>query len=82
MDASSARYERQVRKAQRSRKADYTVAAASTIDLDLVKENMLGLIDRLRTHYAELAQQEVTDDQTVRAQRLMEYLKENASGIA
>ena len=76
-----ARYERQVRKAQRSRKADYTVAAASTIDLDLVKENMLGLIDRLRTHYAELAQQEVTDDQTVRAQRLMEYLKENASGM-
>ena len=70
-----------MRKAQRSRKADYTVAAASTIDLDLVKENMLGLIDRLRTHYAELAQQEVTDDQTVRAQRLMEYLKENASGM-
>ena len=76
-----ARYERQVRKAQRSRKSDYTVAAASIIDLDLVKENMLGLIGRLRTHYEELARQEVTDDQTLRARRLMDYLKENASGM-
>ena len=76
-----ARYERQVRKAERSRKGDYKVAAAAIIDLDLVKENMLGLMSRLRDHYAELAAQEVAADQTQRTQRLLDYLKENASGM-
>ena len=76
-----ARYERQVRKAERSRKGDYKVAAAAIIDLDLVKENMLGLMGRLRDHYAELTAQEVAADQTQRTQRLLDYLKENASGM-
>ena len=76
-----ARYERQVRKAERSRKADYKVAAAAVIDLDLVKENMLGLMGRLRDHYAELSTQRDGSDAAQRTQRLLDYLKENASGM-
>lgn len=76
-----ARYERQVRKAERSRKGDYKVAAAAIIDLDLVKENMLGLMSRLRDHYAELTAQETAVNLAQRTQRLLDYLKENASGM-
>ena len=76
-----ARYERQVRKAERSRKGDYKVAAAAVIDLDLVKENILGLMSRLRDHYAELSTQRTGEDAAERTQRLLDYLKENASGM-
>ncbi len=76
-----ARYERQVRRAERSRKADYKVAAAATIDLDLVRENIRGLVTRLRDHYAELAAQRDGSDAAQRAQQLLDYLKENASGM-
>ena len=41
-----ARYERQCARRSAAARLTTTVAAASTIDLDLVKENMLGLIDR------------------------------------
>ena len=80
-DRKQAKYERQVAKAQRSRKADYVVAAASIIDLDLVKDNMLNLMLRLKEHYAERTAQEAQEDKAQKAQRLMDYLKENASGM-
>jgi oligopeptide/dipeptide ABC transporter ATP-binding protein len=75
------KYERQVRKAERSRKADYKVAAPSIIDLELVKENVLGLIERMAALYAARAEQELTDDKAAKTQRVLDYLKENASGM-
>lgn len=76
-----AKYERQVRRAERSRKADYKVAAPTIIDLELVKENMLSLMERLAELYAARAAQEATDDKAAKTQRLLDYLKENASGM-
>ena len=76
-----ARYERQVRKAQRSRKGDYTVAAASVIDLELVKSNIQGLVDRLREHYRQLSAEVAEAELAQGTQRLLDYLKENASGM-
>ena len=48
---------------------------------DLVKENILGLMSRLRDHYAELSTQRTGEDAAERTQRLLDYLKENASGM-
>ncbi len=74
-------YEKQVQKAQRSKGDDYTVAAPSIIDLDLVKENILGVMSRLVSHYSHIEenlQNQDVDDKTI---KLIEYFDENASGI-
>ncbi len=60
---------------------DWEVAAAATIDLELVKSNILHLIDRQIGHYQlKLAERENRDydAETVAG---IDYLKANASGV-
>ncbi len=79
------KYERQLSRHQRlvdkGKDPDWTVAAPSTIDLELVQENMIGLITRLQAHYTERNATEAADDKRAKAERLVAFLQESASGI-
>ncbi|MDR0928469.1 MAG: ABC transporter ATP-binding protein [Oscillospiraceae bacterium] len=78
------KYEKAVRKRERQkrlRQAGWTVAAASVIDLALVKQNIIALMTNLRDHYIEKNQAALQDDPHAKAERLIEYIKENASGM-
>jgi len=60
---------------------DYEVAAAAIIDLDLVKNNIVHIIERLADHYDQLLaarSQRDFDAETIEA---IDYLKANASGV-
>ena len=61
---------------------DYQVAAASITDQELVKENIVHLIQRLADHFEELLAKRTErnfDDETVAA---IDYLMANATGAA
>ena len=73
-----ARYNRLV---ARGKAPDWKVAAPSVIDLDLVRENIVRLITGLRDHYVELNAAEATSDKALKARRLIEWMKENASAM-
>jgi len=60
---------------------DYEVAAAAVIDMELVKQNIVHIIDRLAEHYEQLLAargERNYDAETVEA---IDYLKANASGV-
>ena len=60
---------------------DWTVAAAATTDLELVKSNIVHLIDRLCNYYRErLAIREVRD-YAKETEAAIQYIKTNAAGI-
>ena len=65
----------------RGKKLDWKVAAPSVVDLELVRENILLLMSRLLEHYNELAEAEKTSDKAEKAQKLINMLKESASGM-
>ncbi|MDD6872628.1 MAG: ABC transporter ATP-binding protein [Clostridiales bacterium] len=73
-----ARYNRLV---ARGKAPDWKVAAPSVIDLELVRENIVRLITRLRDHYIELNEAEAASDKALKARRLIEWMKENASAM-
>lgn len=77
------KYDRQMRRYNRivakGKEPDWKVAAASTIDLDLVQQNILRLVHNLTDHYEQLAL--AKDDSLAKTQQLIDYLKENASGM-
>ena len=79
------KYERQMarynRLVARGKAPDWKVAAPSVIDLDLVRENIVRLITRLRDHYIELNEAEAASDKALKARRLIEWMKENASAM-
>ena len=79
------KYERQMRRynrlVARGKNPDWKVAAASTIDLELVQENIIGLMTRLKAHYEQRNAAEVTEDKREKAERLIAFLRESASGI-
>ncbi len=61
---------------------DYQVAAASITDQELVKENIVHLIERLASHFEDLLAKRAErnfDDETVAA---IDYLMANATGAA
>ncbi len=60
---------------------DWSVAAAATTDLELVKSNIAHLIDRLVDHYKVLLSKR--DDRDFDAETIasIDYLKANASGV-
>ena len=72
------RYNRLVAK---GKEPDWKVAAASVIDLELVRENMKRLIVRLRGHYIELNEREPIEDKLAKTENLIASLKESASGM-
>jgi len=82
-DKKIAKYNRQVKRLERKKKrgADYKVAAPSIVDFDLVKTNMLTLIEHMMAHYVERNEAEARDDKGVKTDRLIDYLEENAAGM-
>ena len=82
-DKKMAKYNRQLRRLERKKKhgADYKVAAPTVVDFDLVKTNMLTLIDHMKDHYIERNAAEATDDKGVKTDKLINYLEDNAAGM-
>ncbi len=78
-----AKYNREVATSQKraAKGKDYKVAMPTTIDLDLVKENMLNLIQRLKEHYIERNEQDAKENKRLKTDRITDYLKDNASGM-
>ena len=79
------KYDRQMRRynrlVEKGKEPDWKVAAPSVIDFDLVHENMVRLIERLRDHYEAVNAAETGDDKFAKTERLIQTLKENASGM-
>ena len=78
-----AKYDKEVAKAEKraAKGKDYKVALPTTIDLDLVKENMLTLIDHLKAHYIERNEADVHENKRYKTDTITDYLKDNASGM-
>ena len=75
---NKAKYDRLVK---RGKTPDWTVAAASITDLELVKENICHLITRLAAHYDELLANRKSRDFDRETVAAIDYLKENATGV-
>ena len=60
---------------------DYTVAEAAVIDLELVKQNIVRLIDRLVNHYEEVLAKRAERNYDAETVEAIDYLKANASGV-
>ena len=60
---------------------DYEVAAAAVIDLELVKQNIVRIINRLADHYEELLAARGSRDFDAETVEAIDYLKANASGV-
>ncbi len=60
---------------------DYEVAAAAVIDLELVKQNIVRLIDRLVDHYEAVLANRSERDYDAETVEAIDYLKANASGV-
>ena len=60
---------------------DWQVAAAAVIDLELVKANIVHLIERLVAHYEDLLTKRDDRDYNAETIAAIDYLKANASGV-
>ena len=60
---------------------DWEVAAASTVDMELVKQNIDHLLLRLAENYRTLLSQKDARDYKAQAVELVDFFKENASGV-
>ena len=65
----------------RGKTPDYQVAAAAVIDRELVKSNIVRLINRLADHYEELLSKRGERDFAAETVEAIDYLKANASGV-
>ncbi len=72
------RYDRQVK---RGKKPTWEVADAAVTDLLMIKGNIAHLIDRLTEHYRENITADEKRDYDSETIRVIDYLKENASGV-
>ena len=59
----------------------YKVALETTVDFDLVKENVLTLMRSLKAHYEERVATEPKEDKRRKTEKVVDYLQENASGM-
>ena len=60
---------------------DWEVAAASTVDMELVKQNIDHLLLRLAENYRTLLSQRDARDYKAQAVELVDFFKDNASGV-
>lgn len=65
----------------RGKTPDWEVAAASTVDMELVKQNIDHLLTRLIEHYQELLARKQDRDYKAQAIELVDFFKANASGV-
>ena len=80
-----AKYERQMRRynrlVERGRQPDWKVAAATTVDFELNRSNILSLLNNLRAHYVVKNEEAPGEDRRAKAEQLIEYIKDCASGM-
>jgi len=78
-------YEKQLAKYEKlkakGKKIDWKVAAPSIVDLELVHENTMRLLNRLLEQYGERYKAELVSDKAEKAQQLIKFLKDSASGM-
>ena len=77
-EKDKAKYDKQMAK---GKTPDWQVAAAAVIDLDLVKENIAHLIDRLTDHYRHVLGGRSQRNYQAQTIELVDFFKENASGV-
>ena len=77
-DKDQKKYDRLV---ARGKTPDYQVAAAAVIDLELVKQNIAHLINRLADNYRQILAQRDSRDYDAQTVEVIDYLKANASGV-
>ena len=65
----------------RGKTPDWEVAAASTVDMELVKQNIDHLLTRLIEHYQELLARKQDRDYKAQSIELVDFFKANASGV-
>lgn len=65
----------------RGKTPDWEVAAAATVNMDLVKQNIDHLLERLAEHYRELLSRKDGRDYKEQAVELVDFFKANASGV-
>ena len=78
-----AKYNRELARAERkaAKGKAYKVALETTVDFDLVKENVLTLMRSLKAHYEERVATETKEDKRRKTEKVVDYLQENASGM-
>ena len=77
-DREMAKYNRLVAK---GKTPDYEVPAAALVDKELVRGNIIHLIERLIAHYEQLLSLRSSRDYDAETVEAIDYLKANASGI-
>lgn len=65
----------------KGKNVDWSVADPAVIDLELIKSNMVHLIDRLINHYKELLDARSARDYKQETINSIDYLMDNASGV-
>ena len=84
-DGKERKYQHQMDKynalVQKGKTPDWKVAAATTVDLEQVRQNMLRHVGYMTEHYEQM-DKPVTDEQVhTGAVELISYLRENAAGM-
>ena len=74
-----AKYDRIV---ARGKEPDWKVADAAITDLELVKRNLVHLLERLAAHYEELLSKRESRDYGAETIAAIDHLKANATGVA
>ena len=78
-DRAQAKYDKLV---ARGKTPDYEVAAAAVTDLELVKANIVRIIERMADHYEELLAARESRDFDAETVAAIDYLMANATGVA
>lgn len=66
---------------EKGKQPDWVVVAPTIVDFDLLKQNMLQLMLKLKNAYEEKNALEPSEDKAEKANRLENYLRENAEGM-
>ncbi len=77
-DRQQRKFDRLVR---RGKEPDWKVAEASVTDLELVKDNLAHLVERLADHYEELLADRGSRDYDAETAAAIGHLKDNATGV-
>ena len=78
-DKAQAKYDKLV---ARGKTPDYEVAVAAITDLELVKANIVHIVERMAEHYEELLAARESRDFDAETVAAIDYLMANATGVA
>ena len=66
---------------ERGKQPSWKVTPSTAVDLELAKDNIVEIVDRMDNHYKELLASENTRNFEAETAALVEFFKENASGV-